>query len=110
MEGRGRQSRRHARARERTGRTIGFLLGTLISKDTAHVAQVAVHPEWQGRGVGRLLLDRFFTESGQLGLTGTTLLVTTANHRARDWYGRAGYEDLEPFVSFWWARPDSPST
>jgi len=97
-------------AREASGRAIGFLLGTLISKDSAHVAQVAVHPDWQGRGVGRLLLDRFFAEGGKLGLKGSTLLVTRANHRARDWYGRAGYEELEPFVSFWWARPDSPST
>jgi ribosomal protein S18 acetylase RimI-like enzyme len=99
-----------ALAREPSGRVIGFLLGTLISKDTAHVAQVAVHPEWQGRGVGRLLLDHFFAEGGQLGLKGSTLLVTSANHRARDWYQRAGYEELEPFVSFWWARPPSPST
>jgi ribosomal protein S18 acetylase RimI-like enzyme len=97
-------------ARDPSGRTIGFLLGTLISRDTAHVAQVAVHPEWQGRGIGRLLLDHFFAEGTRLGLRGTSLLVTRANHRAREWYGRAGYEELEPFVSFWWVRPDSPST
>jgi ribosomal protein S18 acetylase RimI-like enzyme len=99
-----------ATARDSSGRAIGFLLGTLISADTAHLAQVAVHPEWQGRGVGRLLLDHFFARGGRIGLKSSTLLVTRSNHRARHWYGRAGYEELEPFVSFWWGRSDSPST
>ena len=60
---------------------MGFLLATRISPTMAHVAQVAVDPEQQGRGLGNALLARHLEGATAAGLA-SSLLVTRDNHVA----------------------------
>jgi ribosomal protein S18 acetylase RimI-like enzyme len=64
-------------ARDERGEIIGHL--QLIpgpAADTLEVKSIAVRPDWQGRGVGRRLVDRAVATSRDDGLR--TLTVTTA--------------------------------
>ncbi|HEY3842808.1 MAG TPA: GNAT family N-acetyltransferase [Acidimicrobiales bacterium] len=48
-------------------------------------------PAWQGRGIGGSLLARAMGDHP----TGLSLWVFEANHRARAFYGRAGFVEVE---------------
>jgi GNAT superfamily N-acetyltransferase len=61
-------------AADRSGRQIGYLLVDFVD-GAAHIEQVSVRPEHQGRGVGRALLEqaaRWAQEHGCPALTLTT--------------------------------------
>jgi GNAT superfamily N-acetyltransferase len=56
------------------GSPIGYVLVDAVDGN-AHVEQVSVHPDHQGSGVGRTLMERVFgwaTEAGMPGVTLTT--------------------------------------
>lgn len=89
----------------------GGIVVTRISKGNFFVAQVFVHPRYQGRGVGQQLLGGAMTAiarqdpSARLALT-----VTLANRRAYEWYRRAGFEDVIPHFSFMKALAPDPGS
>jgi ribosomal protein S18 acetylase RimI-like enzyme len=90
-----------ARHRERG---IGFVAVTETASHQAHLAQVAVLPEFQGRGVGRLLLDYSLSRLGQRRFETLSLIVSRANHRALRMYQTMGFQRILSFPVFLWER------
>jgi ribosomal protein S18 acetylase RimI-like enzyme len=80
-------------------RLAGAILVTRLAAATAHVAQVAVDPEAEGRGVGRLLIGAACATARQAGCARMTLLVDDRNTRARRLYEQAGFVAAAGFVS-----------
>ena len=62
---------------DRDDTPVGYLVADLIG-DAVHIEQVTVHPDHQGTGVGRALIDRAAAFARQQGLTALTL--TTFDH------------------------------
>ena len=59
--------------------------------DAWHVMNLAVDPEYRGRGIASALLDRLFELTADDGPRGYTLEVRVSNERAIRLYGRAGF-------------------
>ena len=68
----------------------GFALGR-VTLDEAELLTIAVHPEWQRRGVGAALLDAFHAALSAGGATLCHLEVAETNEAARALYHAAGY-------------------
>jgi ribosomal protein S18 acetylase RimI-like enzyme len=82
----------------------GFVMGCQISKGVGMIPQIAVHPSFQGRGVGNALVQRSFERYRQLGFHTVTLTVTEQNWRAAAWYQRLGFKTLKEFGAYIWER------
>ena len=54
---------------------------------------MAVHPDWQGHGIGRLLVEHLEAQARQLGVT---IMVLHAREKAVAFYKTLGYEVVEP--------------
>ncbi|MCC7375847.1 MAG: GNAT family N-acetyltransferase [Verrucomicrobiales bacterium] len=63
--------------------------------DEFKLQQLYVHPEWQGRGLGGLLMDRVETVARQHGRTRLVLTVNRNNHRAKAAYEKRGFRVRE---------------
>ena len=59
----------------------------------AEVKRMRVHPEYQGRGIGRQLLQLLEARARECGVAFLTLDTTTAQVAARSLYVSAGYEE-----------------
>jgi len=79
---------------ESAGECVGVLV--LIQK-TDHVLldNVAVEPAWQGRGLGRRLLELAEAETSRLGLSEIRLYTNALMTENRALYARVGYEEYE---------------
>jgi ribosomal protein S18 acetylase RimI-like enzyme len=59
-----------------------------------HIYHLAVDPEYQGRGVGRRLMNECLERLRRAGLERAIILVACDNPRGRDFWRRTGWEDL----------------
>lgn len=92
-----------SRVAERDGRVVGFLLARHWRDDAAgFVDLLAVHPDFQGRGVGTALLESAFARFAASGLREAQLGVASDNPRALRLYERAGMRPA--FQSYIYAR------
>jgi [ribosomal protein S18]-alanine N-acetyltransferase len=66
--------------------------GLWILVDETHICTIAVHPQWQGRGLGDLLLLSLLDESKKLGAIRSTLEVRVSNNTAIALYQKYGFE------------------
>jgi ribosomal protein S18 acetylase RimI-like enzyme len=73
------------------------LLRVLDKPDLFYVVGFYVRPEWQGRGLGRKLLDVVTERCRELGAHGLILTVAPSNTRAMGLYLSAGFVD-EAFI------------
>jgi ribosomal protein S18 acetylase RimI-like enzyme len=80
-------------------RLAGVVLVTRLSAATAHIAQIAVDPSAQRRGIGRLLVDEACDRARRAGCDRITLLVGGRNPRARRLYDTSGFVETASFVS-----------
>ena len=60
--------------------------------DQIHINNLAIHPDFRGRGLGTFLLVRVLAEAARLGAPNATLEVRRSNDAARRLYERAGFE------------------
>ncbi len=84
----------------RTERAVGFAVVTETSPRKAHLAQLAVVPDCQGRGLGRRILTRVIGRLREMGYDGLSLMVSRENHRALDLYRSMGFELTIAFPVF----------
>jgi ribosomal protein S18 acetylase RimI-like enzyme len=90
-----------------TRRLAGLLALTMVRPDTAHIPQIAVAPEFQGRGAGGLMLAHAFTTLAKQGFGEVSLTVTSANRGAVRLYERLGFATLRTFGAYAWHHPDA---
>ncbi len=82
----------------------GFIIGCRISKGVGMIPQIAVHPDYQGRGVGNALVQRSFEQFKVLGFHTVCLTATGDNRRAFEWYQRLGFKIRKAFGAYVWER------
>ena len=85
---------------QREGGTLRALaLVTSIHAQTAHLAQLAVHPDSRGCGVATRLVREALGCAAQAGRTAMTLLVGEQNDGARRLYASLGFTERATFVA-----------
>ena len=78
---------------EQDGRMIGH--GVLsVAVGEAHVLNVCVHPDWQGRGLGRRILDRLLRLAREHEADTAFLEVRASNTVAQHLYESAGFNEI----------------
>ena len=78
---------------EQDGALIGH--GVLsVAVGEAHVLNVCVHPDWQGRGLGRRILDRLLRLAGEHEADTAFLEVRASNTVAQHLYESAGFNEI----------------
>ena len=70
---------------------VGF--STFVARPLINIHDLAVIPEYRGRGIGRLLLQGVEAKGHELGCCKLTLEVREDNHRAQHLYHRFGFGD-----------------
>ena len=75
----------------RPGPVLGYA-GFWLLVDEAHICTIAVHPQWQGRGLGELLLLALIERGIALGANNATLEVRVSNRVAQELYTKYGFE------------------
>lgn len=88
----GRPRRRYTVATE-AGTIVGYA-GIDCAGATADIMTIAVAAGQQGRGLGRMLLDRLMTQARDSGAEALLLEVRSDNEIARNLYARAGFEHI----------------
>ena len=71
---------------------------TFAARPLLNIHDLAVHPEWRGRGIGRALIAAGETLARHRGCCKLTLEVLSNNQQALNAYRRAGFEayQLDP--------------
>jgi len=86
------------------GSAIGFIVMTEIARRQAHLAQIAVLPEYHHQGVGRLLLRHSLSKLADQAFETISLIVSRQNRRALNIYELMGFEPVLSFPVFTWQR------
>ncbi len=86
------------------GSPCGFVISCRISGGAAMIPQIAIHPSYQGRGLGNVLMNRAFEQLKASGFHTVSLTVTKKNRRAFDWYQRLGFKIRKEFGAYVWQR------
>jgi len=68
--------------------------GLWLMVDEAHVSTLAVHSDWQGRGLGALLLSTLIEKAIELQAAFVTLEVRVSNLRAQALYEKYGFRKV----------------
>jgi len=69
---------------------VGYI-GFWLIVDEAHISTLAVHPDWRGQGIGRLLLRRGLNLAAESGAQLATLEVRRSNQAAIQLYREFGF-------------------
>lgn len=85
------QSGYHALVIEQQGKLQGFAI-YLAAPDVLQLLLIAVQPDLQGQGLGRLLLEQGERYAQQQGLASIFLEVRESNSMAQEFYLHCGYE------------------
>jgi ribosomal protein S18 acetylase RimI-like enzyme len=80
-------------------RVSGVVLVTRLAAATAHIAQLAVDPQAQRQGLGRILVEAGCASARAAGCDRITLLVDGRNAAAQRLYAACGFKVVARFVS-----------
>ena len=81
-------------------RIVGIMFGSHINGGVASVIWIAVHPEAQGKGVGRSLMEGAFRKYTALGAHKLVLYTETAE--AKTFYEKIGMSIEGVHPGHWW--------
>ncbi len=71
---------------------IGFA-GLWLMVDEAHITTIAMHPDFQGLGLGELMLTSLIDIAYEIRAKWVTLEVRVSNYRAQNLYRKYGFHD-----------------
>ncbi len=72
---------------------IGYIIARLIQGE-AEILRFAIRPMFQGRGLGKILLQDFIREASLKGVTRIYLEVSEKNKRAYNFYKKMGFHEV----------------
>ncbi len=75
---------------EEDGKIVGFA-GAWMILDESHMTNIAVLPEYRGRGIGRRLMESLMQYASNLGVSYMTLEVRAGNEKAQALYASLGF-------------------
>jgi [ribosomal protein S18]-alanine N-acetyltransferase len=75
-----------------------------VGADECHLLNLCVHPQWQGRGIGRRLLRRLLTVARERGADTAFLEVRISNGLARGLYAAEGFCEIGTRRGYYPAR------
>lgn len=74
-------------------RVIGYTIAWFLF-DEVHLVNIAVHGEWQKRGIGSFLLNHLIDGASAAEVAVVTLEVRQSNNVAQAFYGSFGFEKI----------------
>ncbi|OFV91920.1 MAG: hypothetical protein A3H28_08510 [Acidobacteria bacterium RIFCSPLOWO2_02_FULL_61_28] len=83
----------------------GMVLTSAVGVGVAHITQLCVEPEFQGLGIGSVLMDRVLAKLREQNFRTVTLSVTESNRSAVSFYERLRFTTLNEFHAFAWDAP-----
>jgi len=83
-------------------RLMAMILTSVVNDRVAHITQLCVSPQQQGRGLGRRLILQAIEMLRERGFQGVTLTVTVSNRPAVELYRGLGFSPLSTFPAFAW--------
>jgi ribosomal-protein-alanine N-acetyltransferase len=95
-----------AQIRDTPERVIGYA-GIWKLSDEAHISTLGVHPDWQGKGLGELLLLDIMWVSFNIGATLTTLEVRKGNKVAQALYEKYAFEVVGERSHYYQGKEDA---
>ncbi|HHW71115.1 MAG TPA: ribosomal protein S18-alanine N-acetyltransferase [Clostridiales bacterium] len=72
------------------GEVVGYG-GMWLIIDEAHITNIAIHPNYRRRGIGRFLLISLMKEAVKYGIKSMTLEVRVSNYGAQALYSELGF-------------------
>lgn len=96
---------------EAEGQVVGLIAACPDWKDwelgrVLEIHEIAVAPAWQGKGVGRALLEEAYALGRACGMRLAALWVGERNLRARAWYQKLGFRAIGQWGE--WVRMVAP--
>ena len=91
-------------AEDEEGQSLGFIhlqsgSDYYNKEEHGHISDIIIAPEAEGRGIGRILIERAEEWAHTKGYRSLSLSVFTQNQRAREVYKRMGFgEDIIKYV------------
>ena len=72
-------------------KVVGYIIEWLVA-DEIHIANLAVHPEWRGRGIAKALIQKGIINDGNF--SRVRLEVRYSNIPARSLYAKLGFVEI----------------
>lgn len=88
----------------RDGAVVGYAIADVTEsqgRDLGHLKDIAVHPEAQGEGVGRALLQRVLVSMAVAGANVVKLEVRESNDVAQSLYEDVGFERIRRVPAYY---------
>jgi ribosomal protein S18 acetylase RimI-like enzyme len=64
-----------------------------------HIYHLAVDPAYQGRGLGKRLLDESLADLRRIGIKRVIIMVADDNSSGREFWKRSGYEEISGAIA-----------
>lgn len=80
-------------------RLVGAVLATDLGPATAHIPQVAIHPQWRRKGLAGALVDDAARRLRTSGYARVTLMASASNRAAQVLYRKRGFVEAGTFIS-----------
>jgi GNAT superfamily N-acetyltransferase len=80
----------------------GVILNSSVSQGVGHTTQICAMPGYQGRGIGRRLMEASMQALRVRGYTTVSLTVTSGNERAVRLYENLGFASVKKFAAGVW--------
>jgi ribosomal protein S18 acetylase RimI-like enzyme len=84
------------------GKVVGYVLATVVGKDTAFIPDIAILDGHRGVGLGKALLTAYLRVNKLQGQRSATLSVTADNEPALNLYRRVGYQISNTYCGYVW--------
>jgi len=81
---------------------VGVILNSRVSEGVGHTTQICAMPGYQGRGLGRLLMEASMQALRVRQFSAVSLTVTSGNERAVRLYEKLGFNTVKKFAAGVW--------
>lgn len=85
---------------EKSGELIGYIIYRVV-KEEMHVLNIAIRPDWQGKGYGKRLMKWAMERERKEGVKYVTLEVRKSNIKAIRLYEKLGFQKLRVIKNYY---------